>query len=53
VRIGLARALYSDAAVLLLDDPLSTLDSRVERLIYHSTIQDLSFESQESRVCDF
>jgi len=43
-RIGLARALYGDAEVLLLDDPLSAVDSRVGRLIYYSAIQDLSYK---------
>ena len=40
-RIGLARALYRDSDVVLLDDPLSAVDSRVGRLIYYSAIQDL------------
>eukprot|EP00978_Attheya_sp_CCMP212_P020021 scaffold56832_cov45-Attheya_sp.AAC.6 len=40
-RIGLARALYRDADVLLLDDPLSAVDSKVSRLIFYSAIQDL------------
>ncbi|KAJ3366325.1 Multidrug resistance-associated protein 1, partial [Kappamyces sp. JEL0680] len=33
-RVSLARALYSDADILLLDDPLSSCDSRVSRLIF-------------------
>jgi len=41
-RIGLARALYRDADVLLLDDPLSAVDSRVGRLIFYSAIQSLA-----------
>lgn len=40
-RIGLARALYRDADVLFLDDPLSAVDSKVGRLIFYSAIQDL------------
>jgi ATP-binding cassette subfamily C (CFTR/MRP) protein 4 len=40
-RIGLARALYRDADVLLLDDPLSAVDSKVARSIYYSAIQSL------------
>uniref|UniRef100_A0A7S2L9K9 ATP-dependent transporter ycf16 n=1 Tax=Leptocylindrus danicus TaxID=163516 RepID=A0A7S2L9K9_9STRA len=40
-RIGLARALYSDADILLLDDPLSAVDSKVGRLIYSSAIHGL------------
>jgi ATP-binding cassette subfamily C (CFTR/MRP) protein 4 len=43
-RIGLARALYRDAEVLLLDDPLSAVDSRVGKIIYYSAIQDLSLK---------
>mmetsp|Transcript_5398 Transcript_5398/g.7758 ORF Transcript_5398/g.7758 Transcript_5398/m.7758 type:complete len:410 (-) Transcript_5398:2017-3246(-) len=41
-RIGLARALYRDTDVLLLDDPLSAVDSKVGRLIFYSAIQDLA-----------
>ena len=41
-RIGLARALYRDSDVLLLDDPLSAVDSRVGRLIFHSAICDIA-----------
>jgi ATP-binding cassette subfamily C (CFTR/MRP) protein 4 len=33
-RIGLARALYSDAQIYLLDDPLSAVDSIVAKKIY-------------------
>lgn len=40
-RIGLARALYRDADVILLDDPLSAVDSKVGRLLFYSAIQDL------------
>ena len=40
-RINLARALYRDADVILLDDPLSAVDSKVGRLIFFSAIQDL------------
>jgi len=41
-RIGLARALYRDSEVLLLDDPLSAVDSKVGRLIFYSAIQGLA-----------
>mmetsp|Transcript_3038 Transcript_3038/g.8791 ORF Transcript_3038/g.8791 Transcript_3038/m.8791 type:complete len:1373 (-) Transcript_3038:1207-5325(-) len=41
-RIGLARALYRDADVLLLDDPLSAVDSRVGRVIFYDAIQNLA-----------
>ena len=33
-RINLARALYDDADIYLLDDPLSAVDSEVSRQIY-------------------
>ena len=41
-RIGLARALYRDADVVLLDDPLSAVDSKVGRTIFFSAILDLA-----------
>lgn len=41
-RIGLARALYSDADVCLLDDPLSAVDVKVAKTIFYSAIQDLA-----------
>lgn len=37
-RVGLARALYSQADVYLLDDPLSALDSRIGRAIFTDCI---------------
>lgn len=40
-RIGLARALYRDSDLLLLDDPLSAVDAKVGRLIFYSAIQNL------------
>ena len=40
-RIGLARAIYRDADVLLLDDPLSAVDSKVGRQIYECAIHGL------------
>jgi ATP-binding cassette subfamily C (CFTR/MRP) protein 4 len=41
-RISLARALYRNADVLVLDDPLSAVDSRVGRLLFYSAILDLA-----------
>ncbi|KAJ8042431.1 Multidrug resistance-associated protein 4 [Holothuria leucospilota] len=38
-RVSLARTLYSDAAVYLLDDPLSAVDSKVGRHIFEKCIQ--------------
>jgi ATP-binding cassette subfamily C (CFTR/MRP) protein 4 len=37
----LARAFYRDADIILLDDPLSAVDSRVGRGLFYSAIQDL------------
>ena len=46
----LNRALYRDAEILLLDDPLSAVDSRVGRLIYYSAIRDLAYERNKCVV---
>ncbi|KAL7547829.1 hypothetical protein ACHAWF_011101 [Thalassiosira exigua] len=43
-RIALARAFYRDADVILLDDPLSAVDSKVGRLLFYSAIQDLGLK---------
>eukprot|EP00578_Thalassiosira_sp_NH16_P018260 CAMPEP_0181116794 /NCGR_PEP_ID=MMETSP1071-20121207/22145_1 /TAXON_ID=35127 /ORGANISM="Thalassiosira sp., Strain NH16" /LENGTH=1366 /DNA_ID=CAMNT_0023201071 /DNA_START=81 /DNA_END=4182 /DNA_ORIENTATION=+ len=43
-RIALARAFYRDSEVILLDDPLSAVDSRVGRLLFYSAIQDLGLK---------
>mmetsp|Transcript_6011 Transcript_6011/g.12890 ORF Transcript_6011/g.12890 Transcript_6011/m.12890 type:complete len:1360 (-) Transcript_6011:38-4117(-) len=40
-RIGLARALYRDADVMLLDDPLSAVDTKVGKNIFYSAIDGL------------
>eukprot|EP00591_Stephanopyxis_turris_P010047 CAMPEP_0195508726 /NCGR_PEP_ID=MMETSP0794_2-20130614/1858_1 /TAXON_ID=515487 /ORGANISM="Stephanopyxis turris, Strain CCMP 815" /LENGTH=117 /DNA_ID=CAMNT_0040635765 /DNA_START=2484 /DNA_END=2834 /DNA_ORIENTATION=+ len=40
-RIGLARAFYADPEVLLLDDVLSAVDSKVGLQIYRSAIEQL------------
>ena len=37
-RVGLARAVYSDADIYLLDDPLSAVDTKVGRKLFHSCI---------------
>ena len=37
-RISLARAVYSDADIYLLDDPLSAVDPRVANLIFRECI---------------
>ena len=33
-RIGLARAVYSDAQIMLFDDPLSAVDANVAKKLY-------------------
>ena len=33
-RVSLARALYSDAQIFLLDDPLSAVDANVAKYLY-------------------
>uniref|UniRef100_A0A673JB78 Multidrug resistance-associated protein 5-like n=1 Tax=Sinocyclocheilus rhinocerous TaxID=307959 RepID=A0A673JB78_9TELE len=38
-RVSLARALYSERPVLLLDDPLSAVDARVGSHLFHSAIR--------------
>ena len=37
-RIAIARALYSGADVILLDDPLSALDAKVAQQVYKSAL---------------
>ncbi|XP_051715808.1 ATP-binding cassette sub-family C member 5 isoform X2 [Ctenopharyngodon idella] len=38
-RVSLARALYSERPILLLDDPLSAVDARVGSHLFHSAIR--------------
>ena len=40
-RVSLARAVYRDADIYLLDDPLSAVDSRVGKHIYEKVIKGL------------
>ena len=39
-RVGLARAIYSDADIYLLDDPLSAVDTKVGKKLFESCIVD-------------
>ncbi|GKY92774.1 hypothetical protein MPSEU_000247200 [Mayamaea pseudoterrestris] len=41
-RIGLARAIYRDADVLVVDDPLSAVDAKVGRQLYNEAILGLA-----------
>lgn len=43
-RIAIARALYANADVVLLDDPLSALDSRVGRAVAQQAIKQVRFQ---------
>lgn len=43
-RIGLARAFFGDPQVLLLDDPLSAVDSTLARSIFQEAIQELGIK---------
>jgi ABC-type multidrug transport system fused ATPase/permease subunit len=38
IRLTLARALYSDSSILVLDDPFSALDSKVGKKIYKNLV---------------
>jgi ABC-type bacteriocin/lantibiotic exporter with double-glycine peptidase domain len=41
-RIAIARAIYSNADVIFMDDPLSALDARVGRAVAQSAIKQVS-----------
>ena len=41
-RVSLARAVYREADVYLLDDPLSAVDARVVRHLFHNCIRQVS-----------
>ncbi|KAL7574291.1 hypothetical protein ACA910_012537 [Epithemia clementina (nom. ined.)] len=43
-RVGLARALYKNADILIVDDPLSAVDARVGRHIFQQAILRLSVQ---------
>ena len=43
-RLALARALYVDADIYLLDDPISAVDSKVAKKIFENVIHELKGE---------
>lgn len=46
-RISLARAIYSDADIILLDDPLSAVDPEVAAKIF----QECCLEAFKDKIC--
>jgi ATP-binding cassette subfamily C (CFTR/MRP) protein 4 len=40
-RLSFARALYSDADIYLLDDPISAVDSKVAKKLYENAIMKM------------
>jgi ATP-binding cassette subfamily C (CFTR/MRP) protein 4 len=49
-RIALARAFYRNTDIIILDDPLSAVDSRVGRLLFYSGIVDLGLNRMKCVV---
>ncbi len=49
-RVSLARAVYSDAELFLLDDPLSAVDSHVGKHIFEEVIGDTGLLGGKTRV---
>ncbi|XP_046571663.1 multidrug resistance-associated protein 1-like isoform X2 [Haliotis rubra] len=49
-RVSLARAVYSDADIVLLDDPLSAVDNHVARHIFSSVISNNGILKNKTRV---
>ena len=41
-RVALARSLYGPASIYIFDDPLSAVDSKVAKMLFHECIQPLS-----------
>ncbi|XP_040572291.1 multidrug resistance-associated protein 1 isoform X2 [Lepeophtheirus salmonis] len=49
-RIGFARAIYQNAQVYLMDDPLSACDSNLKAQIFHNTIGPKGFLQKKTRL---
>ncbi|PVD37039.1 hypothetical protein C0Q70_04032 [Pomacea canaliculata] len=49
-RVSLARAVYADADVYLIDDPLSAVDSHVGKHIFRNVISDKGLLKHKTRV---
>ena len=49
-RVSLARAAYSEADVLLLDDPLSAVDARVSKHLFENCINGANIMKEKTRI---
>ncbi|XP_028966710.1 ABC transporter C family member 3 [Galendromus occidentalis] len=49
-RIAIARAIYSDARLFILDDPLSALDAHVARAVFENAIQKMLVDKNKTVV---
>ncbi|KAG0701725.1 Canalicular multispecific organic anion transporter 1 [Chionoecetes opilio] len=49
-RVSLARAIYSDASVFLLDDPLSAVDSHVGKHIFNHVVGPTGMLKNKTRI---
>merc|ERR1719183_1775236 len=49
-RVTLARAVYSDAQIVLLDDPLSAVDAHVGRHLFRQVLSSSGLLAEKTRV---